>query len=750
MSKIKKFMNRLQSVSLKWKLLIPFLFFAFAGMTMMTLIGLTSQRSLIKREENKKIQTYYEYFLEQVHQKENQSISLASLIAENPEVQRLLAERDRDRLNRLLAPAFIRMKRDFDIKQFHFHIPPGISFLRLHRIHEYGDDIGPSRKTVHDALQEGRSSFGIERGLTGFGVRGVVPVFYKGKIVGSVGIGHSFGKTFLKDFQENWNVDVALYEIKGKGEYPIIAIAGDINGPPLTDSDYQNIKDEKRIILIAPEGFPDRSFLFGPVEDYSNEVVALVRLSIDRSEVLKKISETRNLMLTVGLAGIIVSFLLTYLVIMFFIRPIKEIVSEAKDIALGRRESRLDPKPGDEIGTLTQVLNTMLEALKRRRVEIENYAGTLEKRVQERTVELVASEEKYRTLVENVPLVVYRVLRNGATEFVNSYMTEKLGYTVEEAVSDRRFWRDKISGEDLSTYEAINNRCFKHGEDCRVESRVRTKDGRTMHFITHAIPTKDAGGRVIWVDGIMMDITELKKLQEKALQSEEIRTLGEISASMAHEIRNPLSAAGGFARRLNETLKDDDPNKKITGIIVGEVEKLEKFLEILFSSIKPFDLALSKVNINLLLKRWTAELKSILNSRKITVNMDLDSGLPEIQGDKERLSHAFENILKHAVISIPEGGCLSVSTGREQESIVVLITHNVVRLSDDDLEKFFFPHIVENTKEWTVHDLPLSKIIIHRHGGMVNLTKEEDNMIRMRIEFPLVSEGDLPLNNDGK
>lgn len=749
MSKPGNLIHRLLSVSLKWKLLIPFLFFAFSGTSLLTLIGLTSQQNLIRDEEKEKIQTHYRYFLEQVNQLGNQSIALASMIAENRQVQKLLAERDREGLIHLLRPTFIRMKRDFHIKQFHFYIPPATSFLRLHEPGKYGDDLGPTRQTVRDALTEGVPCFGLEKGLTGFGVRGVVPVYHRGEIVGAVGIGHSFGKAFLEDFRKRWNMDAALYEIKGK-EYPLLAIAGDIKGPPLTGADYGRIQAGKRVIMIAPEKFPRRAFLFGPVKNYSNKVVAIVRLSSDRSEVIEKFMETRNLMLTVGLAGILISFVLTYLVIMLFIRPIKEIVREAKDIALGKRESRLDPKPGDEIGVLTEALNTMLEALKKRRKEIEAYAENLEKQVQDRTAELVASEEKYRTLVENVPLVVYRVLRNGTTEFVNSYMTEKLGYTIEEAVSDRRFWRDKISGADLSTYDAINERCFRQGEECRVESKVKAKDGRVLDFITHAIPTKDESGRVMWVDGIMMDITELKKLQEKALQSEEIRTLGEISASMAHEIRNPLSAAGGFARRLKERLHDDDPNKKIAGIIVNEVEKLENFLEVLLSSIKPFELVLSNVNINSLLGKWTSELKGILDSRRIAVHMELESDLPEIRADEERLSQAFENIIKHAVISIPDGGSLSISTAREQESVVVLITHNVERLSDDDLEKFFFPHI-EDVEEWSVQDLPLSKIIIHRHGGILNLMRVEDNRIQMRIEFPLIAEGETPLTEgEGK
>ncbi len=749
MTNLFTYLHRLQAVSLKWKLLIPFLFFAFLGTSALTLIGLSSQQNLIKKEENEKIEVHYRHFMERIRQSENQSMALASMVAENPEVQKLLAGRDREGLLRLLGPTFLRMKQNFNIKQFHFHIPPSISFLRLHRPSQYGDDLGPSRKTVLDALREGRPVAGIEKGASGFGVRGVVPVFYKGKIAGSVGIGHSFGKSFLEDFQKSWDVGITLYDIRGPGELIAIAATGETKGPSLSEADYKIIQEGKSVIFIAPARFPNRSFLFGPVKDYSGKTIALIRLSIDRSEIQGKMARTRNLMLTVGLAGILISFVFTYIVIMLFIKPIKEIVGEAQDIALGKRESRLADKPGDEIGTLTQALNTMLEALKRRRIEIETYAKNLEKRVQERTADLVASEEKYRTLVENVPLVVYRVLRDGTTEFVNSYMTERLGYTIEEAVGDRRFWRDKISGEDLSTYNAINNRCFINAEDCRVESRVKAKDGRVLDFITHAIPTRDANGRVLWVDGIMMDITELKKLQERALQSEEIRTLGEISARMAHEIRNPLSAAGGFARRLHESLKNDDPGKKLAGIIVEEVEKLENFLEILLSSIRPFDLALSSVNVNELIGNCIFKLKSILDSKAIKVHEILERELPEIQADKERLNQAFENILKHAVISTPEGEGITVSTALEEASIVIVITHRVERLSDDELEKFFFPH-VENVKEWAVQDLPLSKIIIHRHGGIVNLFREQNNIIRMRIEFPVVSDADVSLSSDAR
>jgi len=225
----------------------------------------------------------------------------------------MLAERDRNGLIHLLGPTFERMRDDFDVKQFHFHIPPSTSFLRLHKPDEYGDDIGSTRKTVQDSLKEGRISFGLERGATGLGVRGVVPVLFEEEIVGSIEIGHSFGDTFLEDFKKAWGTDIALYEITDSGEAPLIAAAGERKGPVPDGIDYQIISEDKPFILISPAQYTDRSFLFGPVKDYSDKVVAIVRMSVDRSEIQEKLARSRNLMLIIGLIGIAISFALTYL-----------------------------------------------------------------------------------------------------------------------------------------------------------------------------------------------------------------------------------------------------------------------------------------------------------------------------------------------------------------------------------------------------------------------------------------------------
>jgi PAS domain S-box-containing protein len=736
LERISALRKRTRDISLKWKLLIPFLFFAFAGTSILTTINLTSQQKLIKEEEKKGLRLYYERFLEEVKEKGNQAMSLAAVTAENRQVQIYLAEKDRQALVKLLMPIYVELRMDFDIAQFHLHLPGAVSFLRLHLLERFGDDMSGYRKTIMDALHTGRPAGGLEKGVTGFGIRGVAPVFLYEKNVGSVEIGHSFDTSLLERIYEKWGVDLALYEIGADQSFSLLARVGEeLDGFDALPH-LKVAVDQGLAVLVPPKRFSRRSILFGAVKDYSGQTVAVLEINMDRSAIQARLSETKNLMMVIGAIGIAVSFLLTYLVTVFFIRPIKEIVKEAQDIAQEKRDSRLDPGPGDEIGTLTEALNIMLDSLKEKRVAIENYARTLEKRVEERTADLVASKENYRILVEHVPLIVYRVLDDGTTEFINSYLTECLGYSIEEAVSNKTFWQEKICGFPATDRLRDCLVSFETGEESWSERIVKDKEGRLVTFMDHAIPAKDGKGRVKWVDGIMLDITELKRLQEQALRGEEIRVLGEISAHMAHEIRNPLITAGGFARRLRDTLKDDDQNKKIADIIVKEVARLENFLRTLLSSIRPFDLALEEVSVNDLLYRWVKDLKELFEKKGRRILTRFQPDLPTIQGDKQKLDQAFENLLKHAIVSMPEDGTLLLSTGQLGDRVVVVLNHRVHRLSQDDLDKFFFPHI-EEEMGWEILDLPLSRIIIHRHGGKLDLIREGSNELTLRIELPV-------------
>ena len=705
---------------------------------MLVYIGLSSQQDLIKMEERKEILDFYHLFLNRIRHKSNQALAMATIVAEDPRVQALLANREFKALCDYALPLYERLKKDFGIRQFHFHIPPGKSFLRVHAPDMSGEMIS-YRKAIMDVMKSGRGIESLEWGLTGLGIRGIVPIHYNGALAGSFEIGYPFGRPFLEDLKKSWGADLTVYEKMDEGSYVLLATTMSDVSPSCPARHLIDRPADRPVIMIAPADHPESCILVGPIRDYFGDVVALVEVDANRSAIVGRLSETRNLMIFVGIAGILISFVLIWVVAMLFTRPIEEIVNKAKEIADGKREIRLDPVPDDEIGLLTQSLNTMLDSLKERRRQIEEHAKTLEWKVRERTADLVSSEEKYRTLVDNLPLSVYRILYDGTTEFINPYFTEKLGYTTDEVVGNRRFWQEKIWGCNRAQGEEILKSLKENSKGFRVEREVRDKEGHRLTLIDHAIPFKDDKGELKWLEGIMVDITELKKLQETALRTEEIKVLGEISARFAHEMRNPLTTAGGFARRLRDSFPEDDKHREFADIIVEEVARLEHILKIILSSIEPFTLSVSGVDLNHLLRSSLKDLKDQIEAKGIDLVVSFSSSVMGMQGDEGLLRKAFDNLLKHSVLSMPEGEKLFVSTMMEDENPAVIIRYRAEGLAEDDLEQFFFPRFTGKAQS-TVHDLPLSKIIIHRHGGKIDVLREAKDIV-LRIELPAVSPG---------
>lgn len=730
------FFFSIQGISLKWKIMIPFLFFSFVGTMLLTYIGLTSQQELIRQEEQQKIRSFYRLFLTRIGYKGEQALSMATVVAENPRVQEWLARRDKDALEAYAAPLYERLQVDFGILQFHFHIPPGKSFLRVHLPQASGEMIA-YRKAIMDVMKSGRGIATFEWGVTGLGIRGIAPIYDAGALAGSVEIGFPFGKLFLEDLKKNWGPDITVFEKKSENKFTLIATTVTQVGLGCPSVHMGAPIEEEPVVLIAPPTHPSSSILVGPVKDYFGDTVAIVEIEVDRTEIIRRLAATRNLMILVGAAGILVSFALIWVVAVLFTRPIEEIVNRAREIAEGKREARLSLRPDDEIGRLTQSLNTMLDSLRERRQKIQEYARTLERKVEERTADLVFSEEKYRTLVDNLPLCVYRILYDGTTEFVNPYFTEKLGYTTEEVVRDRGFWEKRIWGCTREEAERIWEELRHDAKGFRVERVVKDKEGRSYTFIDHAIPAKDEHGSLKWLDGIMMDITMLKRLQEMALRSEEIKVLGEISARFAHEMRNPLVTAGGFARRLRDSLPQNDRHREFADIIVEEVARLEYILKVILSSIEPFTLSMSEVDVNQLLRTSLDSLRGDMAARSLQLKASLSASSATIQGDAGMLEKAFGNILKHSIVSMHEGDALWVSTRSDRDNLLVAIRYRAESLAEDDLEQFFFPRFT-GKDETAVHELPLTKIIIHRHGGRVDVFRKGEDVV-LRIELPVVA-----------
>lgn len=257
-------------------------------------VSLHKLGNTIAEAEQRELYGHYHNFLALVDQSADKAVSMARLVAGIPLVQETFARGDREGLKALFAPGFATLKRESGIRQFQFHVPPATSFLRLHKLEKFGDDLSGFRHTVLQANEAKAPVQGLERGVAGLGIRGVVPVFHEGGHVGTVEFGPGFDQTFVQAFKERFGVDVTVLTAD-KDTGALATLASTRNGALLGTEDVRDAFDETVFRNLG-----DRAVLAAPLLDYSGQPAAMVEIVLDATGYVAQYAETRNILLGVG------------------------------------------------------------------------------------------------------------------------------------------------------------------------------------------------------------------------------------------------------------------------------------------------------------------------------------------------------------------------------------------------------------------------------------------------------------------
>jgi PAS domain S-box-containing protein len=735
--------RRIQNISLKWKLVIPFLFLAAMGAAALFLVSYRFQAGLIQVNEDARLRNLYQVFLNDIESRKNTALSLAYLAAMNPEVAKALAQRDRKRLITLLYPAYQILERDFGVRQFHFHLPPATSFLRFHALDQYGEKMESYRPTINQARETGVGVGGIERGMLGLSIRSVAPVFYESRPIGTVEFGLSLEKPLLDDFKKNYGSDVVLY-IREKPDQDGPKIFASTLDQSLLPTNLFNRLLASGEIVFQPEHLGGRKVasVIGPIRDFSSKTIGVVKISVDRGPTVALLRRYAALAGVLGLLGLAASISFVWFIAVIFTRRIKEVVKGADEIASGRRETRLAIKSGDELGVMARAINQMLGSLETSRTRLKEYAQDLESMVEQRTRSLKESEKTYRTLVENVPLIVYSVRPDGTTAFLNRSVEEILGATPQQVNGSYELWAGFIHPEDRERIAPLRNTCLKEQRELHTEYRMVRTDGSLVQVFEHAVPVFNEEQDFVRLDGIVVDVTAHKELQEKILQAQELETLGQISARLAHEVRNPLTSIGGLARRLIKSFEPSDPRTEKGRLIVEQVKKLEKILKTMLAYIESPAIQLQPGDLNQVILRAVAGLRAKLEPNGFSVKTTLDQRLDPITLDPDLLEHTLTHLLEHAWHQMGGKGELEVVTRKNGAQATMTLEYQAPKVSEEDLEHFFYPFALDvppdkGDPESDRLDVSLAKVVIHQHGGVINVIKENAQGIKITISLPL-------------
>ncbi|MDQ1387214.1 MAG: hypothetical protein QOF56_668 [Acidobacteriaceae bacterium] len=292
--------------------------------------------------------------------------------------------------------------------------------------------------------------------------------------------------------------------------------------------------------------------------------------------------------------------------------------------------------------------------------------------------------------------------------------------------------------ESASTYE----------RDFQLQYRLVMPDSsvKYVHVVAHAL--NDESDRIVL--GAVMDVTERKRAEEALREAQanlarvsRVTTMGELTASLAHEIRQPIAAAGTDARTCLRWLRRDEPDvaeaREAASRVVGDVTRAADIISSISLLFKKGALQRELVDVNELIQEMIVLLRSEANRYSISIRIELAQNLPKVMADRVQLQQVFMNLMLNGIDAMKgttEEGELTIKSEGDDGQVLVSVSDTGMGLPPEQAEQIFKAFFTTKD-QGTGMGLPISRSIIESHGGHLWATGASGRGATFQFTLPL-------------
>jgi len=423
-----------------------------------------------------------------------------------------------------------------------------------------------------------------------------------------------------------------------------------------------------------------------------------------RNTVTQLNSELFSLVLEALVLGLVISILLSFLLSKTMVTPIQRLTDGAKQVAAGDFEHKIDVDSHDEIGVLTINFNSMAQQLKNTIEEVEN------------------ERNKLNTLFLYMTDGVAAFNQRGEIIHFNPAATTLLARHIDEN----------------ATYDGL----FE-GMIPLTASEVMEQDGYSAHetrvgeryLSCIAAPLDRARQEGILI--LIHDVTEERRIEEQRR---------EFVANVSHELRTPLTNIRSYAETLSDNCGDLPPEmeRNFLDVILNESDRMTRIVQDLLT-LSRFDSGREDMKLSRFAfgKSVSDTYQAVLMEAQRhhhTVLLEMQDGMPEIVGDRERILQVMMNIVSNAIKYTPDGGRIVISAGHQDNGVWMQVDDNGIGIPAKDRERIFERfYRVDKARSresgGTGLGLSIAKEIVNRHGGQLRLLDKEEPGLTIRLEL---------------
>jgi len=365
---------------------------------------------------------------------------------------------------------------------------------------------------------------------------------------------------------------------------------------------------------------------------------------------------------------------------------------------------------------------------------------------------LVRLQAFHENVVQSISSGLFTTDPTGRITSFNRAAQEVTGYA-RESVRDRLWWEvfDWRQGDLFGTVPA------NLAEPYTFEAEGKRADGSRLVLGMTLAPLTEQGVQTGLV-GVFKDLTQIRDMQEEMRRREWLATLGEMSAGMAHEIRNPLAALAGAMQMLRRDLPPDETNARLMDIAVREATRLDAIVTEFLLYARPPALNLKACDLNEVLSETIALIRHQAAAHPdIQIVTQPGPGPMTAQVDPDQIKQVFWNLAANAFEAMPAGGRLTISTGRRRvgagqrsgDVIEVAFQDTGEGIKREALDKIFLPFF---TTKKSGSGLGLAAVhrIVDLHGGWIRVESQERQGSRFVVCLPVSAQEGPRLWHEGR
>jgi PAS domain S-box-containing protein len=383
------------------------------------------------------------------------------------------------------------------------------------------------------------------------------------------------------------------------------------------------------------------------------------------------------------------------------------------------------------------LLQSAFDNLKRNLAEANRQLQRSNQALSEKVAELEQMSSRMHCILESLGDAVLVVNCSGRIERCNPAAAQLLGCDRSDVEG-----RDYEAAMALSGNVTAMDAALRDGVRLTDESRVLAgAGGAKLDVMAGIFPIKAPDGSILGAVEVLRDVSQVRSLEERVQHQKRMAALGEMAASVAHEIRNPLGSIEGFARLLKQDLARDglaDPTR-LAGKIIEGAQNLNYVITNLLTYARPMPLQNDRFEMSVLMSSVKEQLVAPAAQRGVALEMAPAAGADIGYGDVRQLRQMLVNLGRNAIEACAAGAHVRLGAEVARRRMILTVTDEGCGIAPADLPRIFDPFFTRK-EGGTGLGLALSHKIVAAHGGEIAVTSKEGKGTSMRVTLPLIGE----------